>query len=84
MHTEYIAVRNLLMLRKAERKQRAPLQLCATCMRGEEKPRGRLVLLFALNIPLFFHSPWLSYLSLNLLVGGRLQLYSLLLCELMM
>lgn len=24
--------------------------------------------------PLFFHSPWLSYFSFNLQVGGRLQL----------
>lgn len=57
----------------------SPLTVCNIYERGGKTTKEAFFIACSKD-PLFFHSPWLSYLSLNLRVGGRLQLYSLLLC----
>lgn len=61
----------------------SPLTMWNVYERGGRTTREAFFIVCSKH-PLVFHSPWLSYLSFNLWVGGRLQLYSLLLHELMM
>lgn len=61
----------------------SPLTVCNIYERGGKTTREAFFIVCSKH-PLFFHSPWLSYLSFYLWVGGRLQLCSLLLHELMM